>query len=85
MVALRSKVARRELAANEIIRIQFDKCTERVLGIFPKESEMISIVSGKLGAPIVYKKGENKKYFEEYKNGLEKFAKDNKITFTNNL
>ncbi len=84
MVPGKKKVIRRELSSQEIVRIQFDKCTERVLGIFPQKSEMITIVSGKLGNPITYKKGQNKKYFDEYKSGLEKFAKDNHVTFTDN-
>lgn len=85
MVPAKSKVVRRELSAKEIVRIQFDECTERTLGIFPKKSEMITIVSGKLGAPLVYKKGQNGKFFAEYKAGLEKFAKDNFVTFTDNI
>lgn len=85
MVPVKSKVARYELSAKEIVRIQFDKCTERVFGVFPKQSEMITIVSGKLGSPIVYKRGANQKFFDEYKRGLEKFAKDNFVTFTDNI
>lgn len=85
MVVTQKKVVRKELSAKEIVRIQFDECTERRFGIIPQKSEMITVVSGKLGAPIVYKKGQNKKYFDEYKSGLARFAKENNVTFTDNL
>lgn len=85
MVPTKNKVVRKNLTAKEIVRIQFDKCKENILGIIPKDSESITIVSGKLATPLVYKKLENKKFFESYKSELEKFAKDNNITFTNNL
>ncbi len=85
MVPTNKKVVRQSLLAKEIVRIQFDKITERVLGIIPKESESITIVSGKLAKPIVYKKLENKKFFDAYKAELERFATENKVSFTNNL
>jgi len=56
-----------------------------VLGFIKKETETITIVSGKLKNPIVYKQNQNKQYFDTYKIELEKFAKDNNITFTNNI
>ena len=85
MVPTKNKVVRKSLTAKEIVRIQFDKCKENILGIIPRDSESITIVSGKLGSPIVYKKFENKKFFNAYKTELEKFTKDNKVSFTNNL
>jgi len=84
LVPTKNKVLNYNLTASTIVRIQFDKCTERMFGIIPKESEKITIVTPKSGAPIEYYKSKNKQYFESYKADLEKFAKDNRITFTDN-
>ena len=85
MVPAKGKVVRKSLTAGEIVRIQFDKCKENILGIIPRDSESITIVSGKLANPLVYKKLENKQFFDAYKSELERFAKENKVSFTNNL
>jgi hypothetical protein len=72
------------LTYNQITRIQFDKCTE--FKFFRKvPSEKITIVTPKRGEPIVYTKLKEKNFFEEYKAGFEKFARENRITFQNNL
>ena len=84
MVPGGSSVARCPLSAKEIVRIQFDKSESKFLGLIPQKSETITIVSGKLGAPIVYKKTQNKKYFNEYKEGLVRFVKENNVSFTDN-
>lgn len=84
MVPAQKKVVRRELAAKDIVRIQFDAKDTKLLGIIPQKDETITVVSGKLGTPIVYKKSQNKKYFDEYKSGLARFAKENNVTFTDN-
>ena len=84
MVPGRSNVARCPLLAKEIVRIQFDEIESKFLGVIPQKSETITVVSGKLGAPIVYKKTQNKKYFNEYKKGLVRFVKENNVSFTDN-
>ena len=84
MVPAQKKVVRRELAAKDIVRIQFDAKETKLLGIIPQKNETITVVSGKLGTPIVYRKTQNKKYFDEYKSGLARFAKENNVTFTDN-
>ncbi len=84
MVPAQKKVVRRELAAKDIVRIQFDAKETKLLGIIPQKDETITVVSGKLGTPIVYRKTQNKKYFDEYKSGLARFAKENNVTFTDN-
>lgn len=71
------------LTYDQIVRIQFDKIKEFKL-FFKVDSEAITIVSSKRG-PIIFKQSKEKKFFEEYKQILEKFSKDNNITFTNNL
>lgn len=68
------------LTYDKIIRIQFDKCTEKKF--FRKvPSERIQIVTNCRNKPIEYTKMREKKYFDEYKQGLAKFAKDNRISF----
>lgn len=81
MVPTKSSMARYNLSAKDINRIQFDKSTVNILGFIKSESETITVVSGKAGTPIVYKKSQNKKFFDKYKRELEKFAKDNNVTF----
>jgi hypothetical protein len=71
------------LTYDQIVRIQFDRIKEFKL-FFRVDSEAITIVSSKRG-PIVFKKTKEKNFFEEYKQVLEKFCKDNRVTFTNNL
>ena len=78
------KLASLNLTSDSIVRIQFDKCKERKFGIIPTDSEKITIVTPKSGEPIVYWKGKSKAFFEEYKADLAKFAKDYRITFTDN-
>ena len=84
MVPAKKKMVRHCLSAKEISRIQFDKSESKFLGFIKMQSESISVASGKLGAPLVYKKSQNKKFFDEYKRDLEKFAKDNMVTFADN-
>ena len=72
------------LAYSDIQRIQFDACMERRL-LSRKPSEKITIVTGKSETPIVYSMLENRRFWEEYKAGFEKFADNNHITFKNNL
>ncbi len=81
LVPTKNNTARYNLSASDIIRIQFDKSVTNILGFIKSEIETITVVSGKTGAPIVYKRNQNKKYFDTYKCELEKFAKQNYVTF----
>lgn len=83
-VPAKNKSIRRSLVASDIVRIQFDKSISKILGFIKSETETITVVSGKLATPIVYKRNQNKKYFDEYKRELEKFANQNYITFVDN-
>jgi hypothetical protein len=47
-----------------------------------KPSERIEIFVRGNSEPIVYTKLKEKEFWERYKTGLKKFAKDNRITFT---
>jgi len=72
------------LKYNQISRIQFDPCREfRIFRFVP--SEKISIYTPKRGEPLIYTKLKEKAFFEQYKQELAKFAKDNRVTFTDNL
>ncbi len=72
------------LASSDILRIQFDKITERKFGIISQESEKISVVTSKNPDGIVYTKGKNKKFYDEYKADFAEFAKQNNITLLDN-
>ena len=64
---------------SDIIYIKFTPFEEKSL--FRKvPSEMIEIKTKNQPFPIVYTMQKEKKYWERYKSGLEKFAKDNRIT-----
>jgi len=80
----KGKLDRISLTYDKVISISFDKCTERKF--FKKvDSEKISLrVRGRM-EPIEYYKLEEGEHFESYKRDFEKFAKDNRITFYNNL
>lgn len=81
LVPTKNKMVRYNLASSDIVRIQFDKSIANIFGFIKSETEIITVVSGKVKTPIVYKKNQNKKYFDEYKCELAKFAKDNNVTF----
>ena len=52
------------------------------VGLFRhKQGERIIIVSGKVAEPIMYYRHQEKKFFDGYVEGLEKFCKDNNVTF----
>ncbi|NMA94560.1 MAG: hypothetical protein GX974_00795 [Clostridiales bacterium] len=72
------------LTYEQIVSIRFEPFKE--FRFFRKvPSERISITTSKLGSPIVYTKYKEKKYFEEYKKELRKFAEDNRVTFYDDL
>lgn len=72
------------LVSSNILRIQFDKITERKFGIIPQESEKIAIVTAKDPDGIVYTKGKNKKFFDEYKAEFTEYAKTYNIKLIDN-
>ncbi len=72
------------LASSDILRIQFDKITERKFGLIPEESEKLAIVTKKNPDGFVYTKGKNKKFYQEYKAEFLEYAKANNITVLDN-
>ena len=68
------------LVRNDIHRVYIEKCNEPILGIIPRQSEQIRISTSKSEEPILFPKLENKKFYEDYKEGFIKFAKTNFIT-----
>ena len=69
------------LVSSNVNRIEFAKCKEFTLGFIPKESEMIKIVGSNLPGEIVYKKGENKAYFDTYKEEFAQYCKEYRVPF----
>ena len=84
-IALKNKYKILNLTYEDVVRIQFDEIAERKMVFQKVPSEKITIVTGKHNAPIVYTKMKEKKFWDEYKKGLEKFATSNNITFVDNL
>jgi len=72
------------LNRDQIVRIQLDEFKERRF-IIKVPSERIQIVAKNMSKPIVYTKLREKKHFDEYKSILEKYAKENRVTFINNI
>lgn len=84
MVETKKKVQPLNVTYDQIIRIQFEPCKEfRFFRFVP--SEKIQIMTRKREQPVEYTMYKEKQYFGEYKKELEKFARENKITFINNL
>ena len=66
--------------ADRIKTIRFDVVETRKLVFLKGKDERISIeVSG--GMPITFLRSAEKTFFDEYKERIRTFAKDNKITF----
>lgn len=84
IVPTRNNYVTHNLVSSNILRIQFDKITERRFGIIPKESEKISIVTAKDPEGFVYTKGKNKKFFDEYKAEFTEYAKTYNIRLIDN-
>ena len=71
------------VVTNEKIRmIQFDKCIENKLWRKIPSEKITVITSGKT---FEYTKLKSEPYFEEYKEALQKFAQNNRITLVSNL
>ncbi len=72
-------------AYDKIIRIEFRKCEEtKLFKKFPSE-QIIFTIRGRED-PVVFFKGKvGDDLFESYKTALAKFAKDNRVSFANNL
>ena len=72
------------LTYDKIVSIQFDNAT--VSKLFKKiPSEKITLTIRGKETPIVFFEVDEKKYWDQYKTDLTKFAKDNKISFRDNL
>ena len=67
------------LIRNDIRSVVIEPCDEPILGLIPRESEQLRISTSKFEEPFVFPKIENKAYYEEYKEGFLKFAKENYI------
>lgn len=80
----KGNLARISLTYDKVISISFDRCEERKF--FKKvPSEKITLRVRGRTEPIEYYKLKEGAHFESYKHDFEKFARDNRITFYNNL
>jgi hypothetical protein len=69
---------------DKIMRIQFDRFMERKFFKKVPSEKIIIMIRGRDSA-VEFTKLKEKKYFEKYKEGLRKFAKDNRLTFMDNI
>ncbi|KNY26634.1 hypothetical protein [Pseudobacteroides cellulosolvens] len=68
----------------DINRIEFDEML--ISKLFKKvRSEKIQIFTNTFSTPIEFTKHKDEKYFEEYKQELTKFARDNKISLIDRI
>ncbi len=84
-IASSSQYSTLNLSYSDISRISFDPVKERKFIFKRVDSEKITITTGKSDEPIVFKKSNEKKFWNEYKTKLEEFAIRNNISFVNNL
>jgi hypothetical protein len=79
----KNKIKIANLAYDQITSITIEDFYE--FRLFRKvPSERILVRTNRLQAPIIYTKKKDKQFFDEYKQDLAKFAKDNRITFYDN-
>jgi hypothetical protein len=79
----KNKIKIANLAYDQITSITIEDFEE--FSLFRKvPSERILVRTNRLQAPIIYTKKKDKQFFDEYKQDLAKFAKDNRITFYDN-
>ncbi len=72
------------LTYDKVVSIQFDNST--VTKLFKKvPSEKITITVRGRENPVVFYQAEEAQFWDEYKRDLQKFVKDNRISFRNNL
>lgn len=73
------------VAYDKIIRIEFRKCEEtKLFKKFPSE-QIILTIRGREDPVVFYRSKVGEDLFEGYKAGLQKFAKDNRVSFASNL
>lgn len=84
LVSTKNRVISLNVPYDQIIHIKIDKCMERKL-LKKVPSEKIEIMIKKRPEPIIYTKYKSAEYFDEYKNDISRFVKENKITFFNNI
>jgi hypothetical protein len=73
------------LTYDKIVSIQFDLIETKV-SLFKKgPSDAIIITIRGRETPIVFVRVRNREFFDDYMAGMEKFAKDNRITLYNKL
>lgn len=70
---------------DKIIRIEFRKCEETKLFKKIPSEQIVFTVRGKEDPIVYYRSKVGEGLFDSYKTSLQKFAKDNRVTFSNSL
>jgi len=84
LIILGKKVESLNLTADKISRIQFDRINERKF-LKKVPSEKISFTIRGRENLVTYTKMKDKEFFEVYKEDVRRFAKENRVTFADNL
>ena len=84
VVKMGNNYAMRNLKYSDFISISFKPCEKK--GLFKSSpSECIELKLKNSNMPLVYFKHEEVKFWDGYKAGLTKFAKENRITLVDEL
>jgi len=78
------RVVTHNLTYDKIVNIRFDNAKVRKL-LWSVRTRRIAITVRKRENPIVIYEFMDKEYFEKYMEGLRKFAKDNRVSFYDDL
>ncbi len=84
MVFDKGKMKVLNITYDKIVSIKLEGFMERILLRKVPSERIIINISGR-EKPVIYTKLTEKKYFDEYKSGIVKFASSNNITFYDNL
>ena len=73
------------VAYDKIIRIEFRKCEEsKLFKKFPSE-QIVFTIRGREDPVIFFRGKVGEDLFDGYKSAIQKFAKDNRVSFARNL
>jgi len=73
------------LSYSKVKKIVFTEEKRRKFFVWPKTEECIKIFSRERPNPFVFYKSSSKKFFEEYKDKLKEFARNNRVNLVDEL
>jgi hypothetical protein len=73
------------IAYDKILRIEFRKCEETKLFKKVPSEQIVFMIRGREDPVVIFKSRVSDDQFEGYKAGLQRFAKDNRVSLASNL